>query len=176
MSMIFKRKIEEKKCERDGRIIAECRVVLALPFSEGEDSDDLSFEKAKNDRNLSPMNNIRETLGAFFDAAMLGAEDFFGRALKKYEANCGDERFYTYRMTIDISASPEPFLVRDTCFAEAERRRKKAVSKRCARKCAGHCLSYSITCCVIRRARVIYKQKRNVAFRLGDGYMCTIFK
>ena len=113
MSVVFKRKIEEKTCEKDGRVIAECRVLLTLPYSEEDESGDTVEKRSPRQNSLPPIQLIRETLGSLFDAAVAGADGFFEKVSGKYDEEKGGGRFYAYRMTVDICASSEPFLSRE---------------------------------------------------------------
>ena len=80
MSIVFKRKTEEKICEHDGRVIAECRVTLTLPFFEDEetaaDGTDCENTRRKQNKPL-PMQSIRRTLSLFLMLQSRGRTAFF---------------------------------------------------------------------------------------------------
>ena len=177
MSIVFKRKTEEKICEHDGRVIAECRVTLTLPFFEDEetaaDGTDCENTRRKQNKPL-PMQSIRRTLLSFFDAAVAGSDGFFSRVTEKYAAERSEGHFYAYRMSVDISPASDTVLLRERCFPKNAKKGKARAKKRRMRSCSGECLAYAVTCYVSRRARCISRERKNIAFRLADGYICTL--
>lgn len=155
--MNFRREVKEESFDYCGRCVLILTLSISLPCTDGEGERSPSFEHAN------------ECLRELFECALGEAKDrYFARCCSKYDdALSSGERFYPYRVSVDIS--PVGQLKEHTCpFAKAKKQKKK---KRLYCSEEG-CIMFEVTCRLARRGKVMAKEQKSFALRLSDGWVC----
>ena len=153
--MNFRREVKEESFDYCGRCVLMLTLSISLPCTDGEGERSPSFEHAD------------ECLRELFECALGDAKDrYFARCCSKYDdALSSGERFYPYRVSVDIS--PRGTLTSHSCPAPLKKNHKN-------RLCCSEegCILFEVTCRLARRGKVMAKEQKSFALRLSDGWVC----